>query len=145
MHSPYTFLIFKTGVFFFFLILIFKIYLFLLFILFLKLFNWRLITLQYGGGFCHTTTWISHRCTCVPPSWNPLPPPYLPHPSDLSQSTSFECPASCKTGVFYSFYLIQHFKSACYVIGTVPSILDLMANNAWPNDWMGEMVKLTDN
>ena len=25
----------------------------------------------------------------------PLPPPSLPHPSGLSQSTSFECPASC--------------------------------------------------
>ena len=36
--------------------------------LFLKFiyFNWRLITLQYCGGFCHTLTWISHGCTCVP-------------------------------------------------------------------------------
>ena len=42
---------------------------------FLKLifhFNWRLITLQYCGGFCHTLTWISHGCTCVP---DPEPPP----------------------------------------------------------------------
>ena len=23
-------------------------------------FNWRLITLQYCSGFCHTLTWISH-------------------------------------------------------------------------------------
>ena len=29
-------------------------------------FNWRLVTLQYCGGFCHTFTWISHGCTCVP-------------------------------------------------------------------------------
>ena len=27
-----------------------------------------LITSQYCGGFCHTSTWISHGCTCVPPS-----------------------------------------------------------------------------
>ena len=40
-------------------------------------FNWRLITLQYCG-FCHTLTWISHGCTCVP---HPDPPSYLPsHP-----------------------------------------------------------------
>ena len=58
-------------------------------------FNWRLITLQYCGGFCHTSTWISHRCTCVPPSRTLLPPPSLFHPSGLSQHTSFECPASC--------------------------------------------------
>ena len=35
-------------------------------------FNWRLITLQYCSGFCHTLTWISHGCTCVP---HPEPPP----------------------------------------------------------------------
>ena len=38
-------------------------------------FNWRLITLQYCSGFCHTLTWISHRCTCVP---HPEPPSHLP-------------------------------------------------------------------
>ena len=39
-------------------------------------FNWRLITLQYCSGFCHTLTWISHECTCVP---YPEPPsPSLP-------------------------------------------------------------------
>ena len=58
-------------------------------------FNWRIISLQYCGGFCHTSTWITHRCTCVPPSWIPFPLPSSPHPSGLSQSTSFECPASC--------------------------------------------------
>ena len=52
--------------------------------------NWRLITLQYCGGFGHTLTWISHGCTRVPPSSAPLP-----SPSGLSQSTSFECPALC--------------------------------------------------
>ena len=58
-------------------------------------FHWRIITLQYCGGFCRTSTWISHGCTCVPPSWTPLPPPSPPHPSGLSQSTSFEHPALC--------------------------------------------------
>ena len=28
--------------------------------------RWRLITLQYCSGFCHTLTWISHRFTCIP-------------------------------------------------------------------------------
>ena len=41
-------------------------------------FNWGLITLQYCSGFCHTLTWISHGCTCVPHSESPF---YLPpHP-----------------------------------------------------------------
>ena len=38
-------------------------------------FNWRLITLQYCGGFCHTSSWITHGCTCVP---HPEPPSHLP-------------------------------------------------------------------
>ena len=43
-------------------------------------FNWRLITLQYCGGFCHTLTWISHGCTCVPHPESPshLPPHLVP-------------------------------------------------------------------
>ena len=28
--------------------------------------SWRLITLQYCSGFCHTLTWISHGFTCIP-------------------------------------------------------------------------------
>ena len=43
--------------------------------------SWRLITLQYCSGFCHTLTWISHGFTCVP---HPDPPSYLPlHPIPL--------------------------------------------------------------
>ena len=51
--------------------------------------NW--IPLQYCGGFCHTFTWISHGCTCVP---HPDPPSHLPpnpipkgHPSAPALST----------------------------------------------------------
>ena len=43
--------------------------------------NWRLITLQYCSGFCHTLTWISHGVTCIP---HPDPPSHLPlHPIPL--------------------------------------------------------------
>ena len=45
-------------------------------------FNWRLITVQYCSGFCHTLTWINHGCTCVP---HPEPPSHLPpHPIPLA-------------------------------------------------------------
>ena len=47
--------------------------------------SWRLITLQYCSGFCHTLTWISHGFTCVPhhnsPSDLPLHPIRLGLPS----------------------------------------------------------------
>ena len=43
--------------------------------------SWRLITLQYYSGFCHTLTWISHGFACVP---HPDPPSCLPpHPIPL--------------------------------------------------------------
>ena len=53
--------------------------------------SWRLITLQYCNGFCHTLTWVSHEFTCVP---HPEPPSHLPphpiplgHPSEPALST----------------------------------------------------------
>ena len=36
------------------------------FFFFLFFIGWRLITLQYCNGFCHTLTWISHGFTCIP-------------------------------------------------------------------------------
>ena len=54
-------------------------------------FNWRLITLKYCSGFCHTLTWIRHGYTCVP---HPKPPSHTPphpipqsHPSAPALST----------------------------------------------------------
>ena len=60
---------------------------FFLVLLLIYLFNWRLITLQYCGGFCHTLTWISHGCTCVFPILNHLLPHPIPqgHPSAPAQ------------------------------------------------------------
>ena len=75
------------------------------FILFKKCiyFNWRLITLQYCSGFCHTLTWMSHGFTCVPHP-EPTPPPSPSHPSVLSQCTSPDHPVSCiKPGLMICF------------------------------------------
>ena len=44
--------------------------------------SWRLITLQYCSGFCHTLTWISVGFTCIP---HPNPSSHLPlYPIPLS-------------------------------------------------------------
>ena len=43
--------------------------------------SWRLFSLQYCSGFCHTLKWNSHGFTCVP---HPDPPSHLPlHPIPL--------------------------------------------------------------
>ena len=73
---------------FFFLIFIFLIFLYFFPFIFI---SWRLITLQYCSGFCHTLTWISHGFTCVPhldpPSHLPLHPIPLGLPSAPGPST----------------------------------------------------------
>ena len=66
------------------------------FFIFGNYFNWRIITLQYGDVFCHTSTSIGHRYTCVPR--NPEPPPYLPPHSILlccPRAPTFGYPALC--------------------------------------------------
>ena len=50
--------------------------------------SWRLITLQYCSGFCHTLTWISHGFTCIP---HPDPFSHLPlHPIPLGLPSTTE-------------------------------------------------------
>ena len=68
----------NPALYFFFLF----IYLFLKFIYLI----WRLITLQYCSGFCHTLTWISHGFTCVPHS---EPSSHIPpHPIPLGHASA---------------------------------------------------------
>ena len=57
------------------------------FFFFLFFISWRLITLQYCSGFCHTLTWISHGYTCIP---HPDPSSHLPlHPIPLGLPTGY--------------------------------------------------------
>ena len=62
----------------------FYLFIYLFWVIFI---SWRLTTLQYCSGFCHTLTWISHGFTCVPhpePASH-LPPHLIPlgHPSGV--------------------------------------------------------------
>ena len=45
--------------------------------------SWRLITLQYCSGFCHTLTWISHGFTCIAHPDTPFHLPLYPLPLGL--------------------------------------------------------------
>ena len=55
-------------------------------IIYLFIFDWKIISLQYSVGFCHTSTGISHRYTYVLSLLNlPSSPP---HPSRFLQSPS---------------------------------------------------------
>ena len=73
-------------------------------------FNWRLITtLWWFLPYIHMNhPWV-YMCS---PSWTPLPPPYLYHPSGSSQCTSPKHPVSCiKPGLVICFlYDIIHIS-----------------------------------
>ena len=81
--------------------------------LFCYYFKWKLITLQYCGGLCHSLTWISHGCTCVPSSWTPSP--CLPIPSLWAvHCTSFEF-------TLMSFIPLISFLDLLYRFGSTSS------------------------
>ena len=48
-----------------------------------KIFNWKIIALQYCSGFCHTSTSISQRYTYIPSLLDFLPSHLSPHPTPL--------------------------------------------------------------
>ena len=79
---PFT-VLFGFPFFFFCICVASNFLIFFIFIYFSFIFiSWRLITLQYCSGFCHTLTWISHGFTCIP---HPDPPSHLPlHPIPLA-------------------------------------------------------------
>ena len=56
---------------------------------------WRLITLQYCSGFCHTLTWISHGFTCIP------------HPDPLSCLPLYPIPLGLPSAPGPSTYLMH--------------------------------------
>ena len=70
------------------------------------IFNWRVIALQYCDGFCHPSTWISHRYTYVPSLLN-LPPTFHPIPP-LWVVTEHQIWAPCIIQQIPTGYLILH-------------------------------------
>ena len=107
---------------FFKILFIFKIYL-----------NWRLITLQYCGGFCHTLTWISHGSTCVPhpetPSHLPLHPIHLVCPSApvlsaLFHASNLDC-SSVSHMIIYMFQCYSLKSSHPHLLPQSPTVCSL--------------------
>ena len=62
---------------------------------FLKIFIFNLFYFTILYWFCHTSTWIHHRCTWVPNPEPPLPPSSPYHLSGSSPCTSPKHPVSC--------------------------------------------------
>ena len=88
----------------------------LIFVFFLKFinFSWRLITLQYCSGFCHTSIWTNHGYTCVP---HPEPPSHLPPHPILPGHPSAPAP-----GTLYLLDLHKDFSGGMSGDLVVPSL-----------------------
>ena len=91
------------------------VFFYLLFKIFVY-FNWRLITLQYCGGFCHTLTWISHGCTCAPhpEPHSHLPPHRIPQGHARAPALSTLSDASNLDWRYVSHMVIYMFQ--CYSV-----------------------------
>ena len=73
--------------------------------------SWRLITLQYCSGFCHTLTWISHGFTCVP---HPEPRSHLsPHPTPLGRPSA-PAPSTCLVHPTWAGGLFHTWWYTCF-------------------------------
>ena len=87
------------------------IYLFLIYFFPFIFISWRLITLQYYSGFCHTLTWISHGFTCVP---HPEPLSHLPpHPIPLGLPSA-PAPNTCLMHPTWTGDLFHTWKYICF-------------------------------
>ena len=73
--------------------------------------SWRLITLQYCSGFCHTLTWISHGFTCIP---HTDPPSHLPlHPIPLGLPSA-PAPSTCLMHPTWADDLFHPWQYTCF-------------------------------
>ena len=85
-----------------------------------------MIALQYCVGFCHTSTWSSHRQTYVPSLSNLPATPTLSRPSGLSQTL----PASCSK-LPLAVYFTRGRAYASLLLSPVRPILFPPRDHSW--------------
>ena len=112
---------------------------FLFFFLFSFIFiSWRLITLQYCSGFCHTLTWISHGVTCIP---HPDPPSHLalhPIPLGLPVHKARALVSCIQPGLVICFTLDNiHVSMLLYVVKSWREFYEIIHSKAFwvPVQW----------
>ena len=93
----------------------------LFFLPFKKIFNLSITALQCCVGFCHTTTWISHKYTHVHSVLNLLPTLTQPQPSRSSEST--ELSSLCYTVNFHWLSILHMviYMFQCYSLSICPT------------------------
>ena len=78
-------------------------------------FIWMIITLQYCDGFCHTSTRIGHRYTCVSPSiLNPFPLPSHPIPLGCPRALALDILLQISNSHWSSILHMVMYMFQCY-------------------------------
>ena len=89
----------------------------------LLIFNRKIIGLQYCVGFCHTSTWWSHRYGYVLSLLNFPPTSHPFHPSRLSQSPSWSSLSDTTNSHWLSILHRVVYVFSCYSLHSHPCIL----------------------
>ena len=100
---------------------------------FFLIFYCKIFASKYCAGFCHTSTWISHRNTFVPSLWNLHP---IFHPSRLSQSTGLS--TQCHTANFHWYPSINEWIHKLWYIYTMKGY-SALKHNAFESVLMRQM------
>ena len=104
-------------------------------VVFLKIFNWSIIALQYYVGFCCTK---SESALCIhisPPSWTPLPHPH-PYPlghhsTELSSLCYSAASTSCLFHTMLLFSRVWFFATPWTVAHLAPLSMGLFRKEYW--------------
>ena len=105
------------------LILLNFMILFLIFFNFFLIFIFTLLYFTILYWFCHTLTWIHHRCTCVPKHEPPsyFPPHNIPLGHPRAPAPSMLYPASDIDWRFDSYMIVYMFQWQCFSQIILPS------------------------
>ena len=95
--------------------------------------SWRLITLQYCSGFCHTLTWISHGFICIS---HPNTPSHLPLYPAVAVLCSQESLQTCPN-IIPAWLSLLHEDQVVLMVKNPPANVEDMIHRFDP--WVGKM------
>ena len=90
---------------------------------FFFIFNWRIIALQYFISFCHKTTCIGHKYTCVPSLLN------LPHPTPLG---CYRHQVELLVPIQWLLTILHTVVHTCYALSSSHALLPLLCPKSVP-------------
>ena len=99
--------------------------------IYIFLFYWGIIALPYCVGFCHTSTWISHKFTYIPSLLSPAHLP--PHPAPLACHRALaELPVSHSKFALAIYFTSDNDMFLCYSLNSSHPLFVLLCPQICP-------------